>query len=468
MPDVNIKIDGLDATVTRGMSVKGTDPQSASHGAPQTYSTLTKSIQMPSRDCEITLVAIALDGKKHASTVRLKWTGSTAQVQKEGRLLVLSIGVSKYQDKSIPELQLAAKDAGDFSALAATQKGGFYTEAIVRTLVDEDATRGNILDELDALEKSVADGDTALIFIAGHGVSDEKQFYLVPHDADDEKIRRTCVGFDEVQSCAVALKSRTLVFMDTCHSGGISSGGEISTHISALLTGWKTAKSDNGAVIFTSSTGNQLSQEKLQWQNGAFTKVLLEGLRGEANPAKAGPISASMLDSYLAKKVSELTNGLQTPTSSKTANTTDFEFFIAGDAKIEKAFLEEEAFKREALLRAADAVHQAFTAQQNLIKRNQKLKELEEFQDSSSEPKEYEEGIQSHKQEIAKLTGELNQNLATLREIANRNKYIVAGALAERQEKLSNDLKTANSRVAEIAVSAMNTIKQEFAINKSE
>jgi uncharacterized caspase-like protein len=409
-----------------------------------------------------------MDGNKHSASVRLKWTGSLVQVKKEGRLIVLAIGVSKYQDNSIPKLQLAAKDALDFSALIGTQKGGFYTDTIVRTLVDEDASRDNILDELDALEKTVGDDDTAIIFIAGHGVSDEKQFYFVPHDADDEKIRRTCVGFDEVQTCAVSLKSRALVFMDTCHSGGINTGGEISTHITALLTGWKTANSAKGAVIYTSSTGNQLSQEKLQWQNGAFTKVLLEGLRGEANPAKAGPISASMLEGYLAKKVSELTGGLQTPTSSKTANTTDFEFFLAGDAKLEKAFLEEEAFKREAQKRAIDAVHQAFTAQQNLIKRNNKLKELEELKATSSDPQEYEEGIENHKADIAKLTSELNQTLATLRQIANRNKFIVAGAFAEREEKLSNDLKSASSRVADIAVSAMNTLKQEFAINKSE
>jgi uncharacterized caspase-like protein len=35
-------------------------------------------------------------------------------------------------------------------------------------------------------------------------------------------------------------------------------------------------------VVFTSSTGNELSQEKEEWNNGAFTKAVVEGLRGAA------------------------------------------------------------------------------------------------------------------------------------------------------------------------------------------
>ena len=39
---------------------------------------------------------------------------------------------------------------------------------------------------------------------------------------------------------------------------------------------------ENGIVVFTSSTGNELSQEKEEWNNGAFTKAVVEGLRGAA------------------------------------------------------------------------------------------------------------------------------------------------------------------------------------------
>lgn len=35
---------------------------------------------------------------------------------------------------------------------------------------------------------------------------------------------------------------------------------------------------ENGAVVFTSSTGRQYSLENEDWGNGAFTKALVEGL----------------------------------------------------------------------------------------------------------------------------------------------------------------------------------------------
>ena len=463
-PEVDVKIDGLDATITRGMAVKGTAPaQAPVDNSQPSMQADSKSIQIPPQDCEVTIVAIGLDGKKHTSTVRVKWAGTVASVKKEGRLLVLAIGVSQYDDETIPDLKLAAKDARDFSAVVAAQEGGYYTDAEVRTLVDEDATQDKILDELDALHKDAKDGDTALIFIAGHGISDNEKFYFVPRDADDEKIRRTCVGFDEVQRCAVGLKARAVVFLDTCHSGGINTGGEISTHITAMLTSWQTAQSENGAVIFASSTGKQLSQENLEWQNGAFTKALLEGLRGEANPAKAGPISASMLDSYMAKKVRELTKGQQTPTSSKSANTTDFDFFLAGDAKLEKALLEEEAFKKEARDRVVQAVRVAFIAQQVLMQRQKQIKDLEEVNSDGL----FDEKIEEYKSEVTNKNEELSESLNTLNEVPDRHKTIVASAIAERERELAASLKSATKKTAEVAVSAMNELKEKVNLPES-
>lgn len=460
-PEVDVKIDGLDATVTRGMMVKGTAPAPAAEAdsSPSRVAD-TKNIQIPPQDCEVSIVAIALDGTTHTATVRVKWTGAAAKVKKEGRLLVLAIGVSQYQDETIQDLQLAAKDARDFAELVATQEGGIYTDAEVRALVDSEATRGNILDALEWLEDSVKGEDTAMIFLAGHGMSEDKQFYFVPHDADDEKIRRSCVGFDDVQTTATGLPSRTIVFLDACHSGGIGGGGAVSTEISAILAGWQKADSPNGAVIYASSTGDQLSQENIEWMNGAFTKALLEGLKGHAHPAKAGPISVSLLENYVSRRVKELTADQQTPTTTRSMDMTDFDFYLAGDAKLEKARLEKEAFEKEAQERAINAVRTAFIAQQYLIQRQNKIKELEDLNSDGL----FDEKISTFKNEVTEKSGEISQNLAVLEEISAKNKYIVASALAQREKELSAALKTADEDVAEVAVSAMNTLKQQIKI----
>jgi hypothetical protein len=43
------------------------------------------------------------------------------------------------------------------------------------------------------------------------------------------------------------------------------------------------ASAESGAIVFSSSTGRQYSQENPKWGNGAFTKGLVEGISGKAD-----------------------------------------------------------------------------------------------------------------------------------------------------------------------------------------
>jgi uncharacterized caspase-like protein len=460
-PPVDLKIDGLDATATRGMRVKGTSPQTHETSASPSVSE-TKTVQIPARDCEIEVVLTALDGSTHSATVRVKWSGQISIQKKVGRLFVLSIGVSEYQDSSISKLQLAAKDAKDFVALASAQEGGFYTKVESRALLNDQATRDSLYDALEWIREAMREDDTAMIFLAGHGINDGGQFFFVPHDADDEKIRRTCFPFSELQDTATGLVGRAIVFLDACHSGGVG-GGPVSNAISSLLAGWQQAKSNKGAVIFASSTGDQLSQEKLEWMNGAFTKALLEGLKGEAHPAKAGPISIALLESYVSRRVKELTSNQQTPTTTRSSDMSDFDFALAGDARSEKQRLEEDAFVKEAEKRAIEAVRDAFIAQQILIRRAAQIKDLEDVNSDGL----FDEKISSYRQEVTVKQAVLSKSIVTLNELATRNSILVGKALSMREAELSETLKTANKEAADTAVAAMSSLKQQIQLPTS-
>lgn len=456
-PKVELKIDGLDATATRGMRVKGTAPQASSLAAPAASVTEVKPLRIPPRDCEIQVVITALDGSKHTASVRVKWNGQSVSATKEGGLYILAIGVSEYQDDSITRLQLPAKDAKDFAAFAAMQEGGYYSKAQTRTLLNEQATRDAIYDALDWMRVSVTEDDTAMIFLAGHGLDDGGQFFFVPHDADDDKIRRSCFPFSELQSTATGLSGRTIVFLDACHSGGVGGGGSVSNAISAVLAGWQKAQSSKGAVIFASSTGDQVSFEKLEWMNGAFTKALLEGLKGEAHPQKAGPISIALLESYVARRVKDLTSGQQTPTITRSMDLTDFDFALAGDARSEKVRLEEDAFIKEAERRAVEAVRDAFIAQQILLQRDKQIRDLQEVNSDGL----FDEKIANYQQEVTDKKSTLQKSVSTLNEISSRNSIIVGKALSMREEELSSQLKTAPKQTAEVAISAMSALKEQ-------
>jgi hypothetical protein len=70
---------------------------------------------------------------------------------------------------------------------------------------------------------------------------------------------------------------------------------------------------DNGMVIYAAATGRQLSQESPGWNNGAFTKAVVEGLLGRAAYYPDRPITIQMLFVYVSERVKQLTAGMQTP-----------------------------------------------------------------------------------------------------------------------------------------------------------
>src|SRR5207237_750595 len=120
--------------------------------------------------------------------VRLRWVGAATAseaIRARGfspapsddppemrpKLYVLAVGVSKYADPSY-RLDFAAKDARDVVAVLEKQKGRLYSDVITTVLTDEEATRDNVVDKLDWLQKQTTHLDTAILFLAGHGVND--------------------------------------------------------------------------------------------------------------------------------------------------------------------------------------------------------------------------------------------------------------------------------------------------------
>jgi uncharacterized caspase-like protein len=84
------------------------------------------------------------------------------------------------------------------------------------------------------------------------------------------------------------------------------------------------SSAENGAVVFASSTGRQVSEESDEWSNGAFTKALVEGLDGKAANGSGGRVTWMSLSRYISDRVKELTSGQQTPTTTTPSTVPDF------------------------------------------------------------------------------------------------------------------------------------------------
>jgi len=245
------------------------------------------------------------------------------------KLYVLAIGVGTYADERVPHLTYPAKDARDFVASLMKQKGGLYLDVTVKVLTDGAATRDAILDGLDWIQKQTTQHDVAMVFISGHGDNDSQgDYYFLPANFNQDKVRSTALNFSEIRTTVEALAGKTLFFVDTCRAGnaigtGTRRGG--SPNITAIVS--ELANAENGAIVFTACTGKQSALEDPKWGNGAFTLALIEGLSGKA--AHGGNrVTVDMLDVYISERVKELTNGAQTPTTTKPKTVPDFPIAI--------------------------------------------------------------------------------------------------------------------------------------------
>jgi len=76
----------------------------------------------------------------------------------------------------------------------------------LRTLADGAASANAIRDGLDWLTKQVTNRDVGLVYLAGHGVLDERErFYFLAADSDTARLRATAVPREDIQDALNAL-----------------------------------------------------------------------------------------------------------------------------------------------------------------------------------------------------------------------------------------------------------------------
>ena len=287
------------------------------------------TIPIPPQDSVIHLFAENRNGVSVPAILMVMWKGAAPAKSKDEfevkpKLYVLAVGVSDYDNPKY-KLGLAAKDAKDFAAALQNQKGKLYREVEVKLLSDKKASRDEVLEGLDWLQKQVTSKDIGMMFLAGHGFNDATGvYYFMPSNADLEKLKSTGVVFTEIKNTLSNLAGKALFFVDTCHSGNVLGGGRraISADITGVIN--ELASAENGVVVFSSSTGRQYSLENPEWGNGAFTKALVEGFNGKANYNKTGRITHKMLDFYISERVKEITGGKQTPVTQAPGGVPDF------------------------------------------------------------------------------------------------------------------------------------------------
>jgi uncharacterized caspase-like protein len=272
-------------------------------------------LPIPPRDAEISIIAYIGDQPSVAATIPVKWKGAAASTAPKPRLFALLVGVSKYDDENLA-LGYAAKDASDLAGALKAQEGQYYSKVEITALIDGEADKAAVETALARLRRAAGPDDIALVFMAGHGITDPAlDFYFLPANAslDPDLLDATAINGLNIRNALAKIPGRVVLLMDACRSGrGIESGRVDMTKLANDF-----AQDTSGLVMFASSTGRQDSLESSDWQNGAFTSALLSILGDPSAYGRDGMLSISELDEELSVRVSELTEGRQNAVMTK-------------------------------------------------------------------------------------------------------------------------------------------------------
>jgi WD40 repeat protein len=208
-------------------------------------------------------------------------------------LWILAVGVNNYDnartDKLHPEndlyplgnLNYCANDAREIVNTFKALEGNRYAKVnsfLVASGETIAPTAENILRNLSLLEQA-GPRDVILLFLAGHGVNDEKgRFHFLPQDAiiQGNSYSNTISG-DAINSVLESPGNR-LIFIDACHSGNVDNDRMLRQFM------------DTNAYVFASCKGNELSYEdpldRRDWKwngHGVFTYSILETFKERRN-----------------------------------------------------------------------------------------------------------------------------------------------------------------------------------------
>ena len=271
------------------------------------------------------------DGPRAIITTTVNGTTGSAPPLTAGQsnMFVLAIGISRYKDERL-QLDYAAADAEALSAELQSRSGTFFKQVQMRRLVDQAASKDDILRGLDWLRSSATQHDLAVITVACHGKTDsDGDFYVLPFDYDSSRpLSSAAVSWHDFGKALQNMPCVVLVLLDACQSGAVVKTRSRAAEPDQLEHAAERAQSafaqvERGVVFMASSLAGQKSLENYQWGHGVLTLAVLEALSGrylyaERQPAMGLPpydsgeiVSFHDVNFYVSERVRLLTGGAQ-------------------------------------------------------------------------------------------------------------------------------------------------------------
>ena len=249
-----------------------------------------------------------LDGKLqrhiYPRNERMRVEDVEVDVDPEVKIWAVIVGVGDYPHNK--PLKYTKDDAYHFNSHLQSPKGGAVPTERISLLVDEQATRANILRAAQRTLWRADDNDVIIFYFSGHGLRDN----FLPIDFDGYHNRLQHADIRKIMDNSDA--KHKLVFADACYSGSLlraksPHGGADHRYFEAFEA------ADAGVAFFLSSTAAEESLEDNHLKGGVFTHFLLKGMRGAADHNRDDLVTIRELYNYVGRRVEHYTMKRQHP-----------------------------------------------------------------------------------------------------------------------------------------------------------
>ena len=289
----------------------------------QTVESGVCEIDLPQQDCLLTMWCVG--GDPH--TIQYIYD-SESSARKSATLHILAIGLNKYQDPALDDLNYAEKDARDVVSTIQKKHKHTFANIDAQLLVGSDVTSEMISEKINNLADKASASDMAVIFFAGHGLVDERdRYYLSTYNITDAKTpRRGGYSASQFVEDISYIDCKLLVFIDACYSGKLLEGYRGSVSSENFFR--EMNNTPNGTCIYTSSNKDVKSKESTKYKHGVFTQALIESFEFENSDTDSdNRISVIEVRNYLEKRIPQLTQNKQKPIY-RNVEEIDFTLFI--------------------------------------------------------------------------------------------------------------------------------------------
>ncbi len=204
--------------------------------------------------------------------------------EKNSQVWVIIVGISQYEIVAVPDTPFAKKDAHTVRDWFVHQ--GKLPEANVHMLLNEQATRENLLGQIDWMRKQALAKDAIFVYFAGHGAPELAKDgscidgkYLVLYDTDPKKLFSTGFSFDDLTNYLDKVKAETqVVLLEACYSGPVGQEILAKTPTADLEIRPRSIRKMGkraGRTILTASSSRQMAIASDELKGSLFTQYLI-------------------------------------------------------------------------------------------------------------------------------------------------------------------------------------------------